>query len=228
MLEGIRRYLLRLSGRLKRAGVSSISSSAFIAPRVQFIGVEHVEIGNNTTIGENTLITINDRSHKHIALSIGDNVYIGRDNFFTVGKFTSIGPYSTTGNGCAFISSDHIIDPNKPYMSTGATTDKVIRVGANVWMGFRVTVVGHVSIGHGSVIGANSVVVKDIPPFSVAVGNPARIIRRFNFTAGEWEKGETIHDTGFMDEAEYIAHLRKSGYKLPQAAVAASSAYGDL
>jgi acetyltransferase-like isoleucine patch superfamily enzyme len=228
MFDAVTRYLYRMRGKLKRARVSSISSSAFIAPRVQILGVDYVAIGDNTTIGENTLITINDRSHKHIALDIADNVYIGRDNFFTVGKFTSIGPYSTTGNGCAFISSDHIPNANKPFISTGATAHKVIRIGANVWLGFRVSIVGNVSVGHGSVVGANSVVVKDIPPFSMAAGNPARIIRRFNFTTGEWDRGEIIHDPQFMDEPEYIAHLRKVGYKLPPASFAASSAYGDL
>jgi serine acetyltransferase len=113
-------------------------------------------------------------------------------------------------------------------MSTGATTDKTIRIGANVWLGLGVSVVGNVSIGHGSVVGANSVVVKDIPPFSIAVGNPARIIRHFNFTRNEWENGEVARDPRFMDESEYVTHLRNAGFILPPGAFAASSEYGDL
>lgn len=54
---------------------------------------------------------------------------------------------------------------------------KPIVIGSNCWFGGNVTVVGGVTIGEGCVIGAGSVVVKDIPPHSVAVGNPARPIR---------------------------------------------------
>lgn len=53
-----------------------------------------------------------------------------------------------------------------------------IRLGHNVWVGFDCCVLPGVTIGEGSVIGARSVVIEDVPPFCVAVGNPARIIRQ--------------------------------------------------
>jgi len=52
-----------------------------------------------------------------------------------------------------------------------------IRIASNVWIGFDVCVLPGVSIGEGSVIGARSVVAEDVPPFTVAAGNPARVIR---------------------------------------------------
>lgn len=55
-----------------------------------------------------------------------------------------------------------------------------IRVGANVWIGFDCCVLPGVTIGEGSVIGARSVVVESVPPYSVAVGNPARVIRQLD------------------------------------------------
>jgi acetyltransferase-like isoleucine patch superfamily enzyme len=55
-----------------------------------------------------------------------------------------------------------------------------IRIGRNVWIGFDACVLPGVTIGEGAVIGARSVVVEDVPPFSVAVGNPARIIRKLD------------------------------------------------
>jgi acetyltransferase-like isoleucine patch superfamily enzyme len=55
-----------------------------------------------------------------------------------------------------------------------------IRIGRNVWIGFDSCVLPGVTIGEGAVIGARSVVVEDVPPFSVAVGNPARIIRKLD------------------------------------------------
>jgi acetyltransferase-like isoleucine patch superfamily enzyme len=55
-----------------------------------------------------------------------------------------------------------------------------VTIEDNVWIGDKVTILPNVRIGEGSVIGANSVVTKDIPPFCVAAGNPAKIIRKLN------------------------------------------------
>ena len=56
--------------------------------------------------------------------------------------------------------------------------DDAITIGTDVWIGAGVIVLGGITIGSGSVIGAGSVVTRDIPPFSIAVGNPARVIRQ--------------------------------------------------
>ena len=61
----------------------------------------------------------------------------------------------------------------------GADSARRVSVGGNVWVGFDSCILPGVTIGEGSVIGARSVVASDIPPFSVAVGNPARVLRQF-------------------------------------------------
>jgi len=66
---------------------------------------------------------------------------------------------------------------------TEASPARPIRIGANVWLGFDVCVMPGVTIGEGAVIGARSAVFDDIPPYSVAVGNPARVIRRLDSPA---------------------------------------------
>jgi acetyltransferase-like isoleucine patch superfamily enzyme len=58
----------------------------------------------------------------------------------------------------------------------------------NVWIGANSVVTAGVTIGKHAVIGAGSVVTKDIPPFSVAVGNPARVIKKYNFETKNWQK----------------------------------------
>jgi acetyltransferase-like isoleucine patch superfamily enzyme len=68
----------------------------------------------------------------------------------------------------------------EPRRIEGGTAARPIRIGRNVWIGFDACVLPGVNIGEGAVIGARSVVVEDVPPFSVAVGNPARIIRKLD------------------------------------------------
>lgn len=65
-----------------------------------------------------------------------------------------------------------------PRLIESVTRARPIRIERNVWVGFDACVLPGVTIGEGSVIGARSVVVEDVPPFSVAVGNPARVIRK--------------------------------------------------
>jgi len=61
-------------------------------------------------------------------------------------------------------------------------------IGEGSWIGTKVSIIGSVRIGKHCVIGANSVVTKDIPDFSVAVGAPAKVIKRYDFERKEWIK----------------------------------------
>lgn len=65
--------------------------------------------------------------------------------------------------------------------------DKVV-VGAGTWIGKNAVIVGNVTIGKNCVIGANSVVLNDVPDYCVAVGAPARVVRRFDEQSGTWVK----------------------------------------
>lgn len=75
------------------------------------------------------------------------------------------------------ITSNHNFDFGNaiPYDNTFIL--KKITIEDNVWLGNRVTIVGNVTIGEGAIVGAGSVVVKDIPPCAIVGGNPAKIIR---------------------------------------------------
>ena len=65
-----------------------------------------------------------------------------------------------------------------PRRVVAATESQPIRIGTNVWIGFDCCILPGATIGDGSVVGARSVVTGEIPPFSIAVGNPARVIRK--------------------------------------------------
>ena len=65
---------------------------------------------------------------------------------------------------------------------------KPVHIGDKVWVGESVCILPGVTIGECSIIGAGSVVTKSIPPYSIAVGTPAKVIKRYNFDTRSWIK----------------------------------------
>lgn len=88
-----------------------------------------------------------------------------------------IGEYCIIASHCGIYANSHIFsDRTRPIVLQGVTTEGIV-IEDDCWLGTGVKVLDGVRIGRGSVIGAGSVVTKDIPPFSIAVGVPAKVIR---------------------------------------------------
>lgn len=222
-------FFLKLKHSLKFYFSKNISRNIFLGTNVQIFGLDNVVIKENCTIGENTLINVNNRTNKEIQFTINSNVYVGRDNFFSVGKLIFIGDYCIFGNKCSLICSDHIFEtPLTPYAFTGNSFEKEIRVGVNCWFGHGVSIVGNVKIGHGSIVGANTLVTKDIPPFSMVVGNPAKIIKTFSFETNLWEKEVRSNESQYLDEKVYLKYLKENSGNTHLAYHSASSRLGHL
>lgn len=71
-------------------------------------------------------------------------------------------------------------------------------------------------------------ITNDIPPFSVVVGNPSKIIKRYDFESGQWIKGDNIHNNAHLDEDTYLEYLRNKFNHIPLAYFSGSSQFGDL
>lgn len=131
---------------------------------------------------------------KKFVKSAGENINIGR--LAKIHKNTVIGNNSGVGRGCEInngvvIGNDVMMGPDVliytqnhktdrtdiPMLQQGFLDIKPVVIEDNVWIGARVCILPGVRIGEGSVIGACAVVSKDIPPHSVAVGNPAMIVK---------------------------------------------------
>lgn len=114
----------------------------------------------------------------------GDNIYIGNNSFINfnvsmvdLGKI-KIGNRVLIGPGTGLFTAIHPIDPE--VRATGVEKGADIILEDDVWIGGNVTILPGVTIGKGSIIGAGSVVSKDIPQMSIAVGNPAKVVRKIN------------------------------------------------
>ena len=118
----------------------------------------------------------------NIVCDYGYNIEIG-ENFYSNHNLVLLDPAKIIfgdnvflGPNCGFYTAEHPI--NSQERNKGLEYAKPIIVGNNVWFGGSVTVIGGVNIGNNVVIGAGSVIVKDIPDKTVAVGNPCKVIKQ--------------------------------------------------
>lgn len=158
-----------------------------IAPSLVHMGLNNVSIGNNFRAGERLKLRTFDcwEGRKYIPqITIGNNVNIETDCHISAINKVSIGDnvliasfvyISDHSHGNVNESMDGWMDGapiERPLYSKGP-----IIIENNVWLGEKVTVLPGVHIGRGAIIGANSVVTKSIPPYAVAVGSPAKVIK---------------------------------------------------
>lgn len=115
-----------------------------------------VIIGNNCDFGDYLHLTCINK------INIGNNVLTGR--WVTI---------SDNGHGNTDPNSLQIAPSNRKIVSKGP-----IEIGNNVWIGDKATILSGVNIGDGAVIAANAVVTKDVPPYTVVAGNPAKLIKQ--------------------------------------------------
>jgi len=143
-------------------------------------GGSSIDIGENVNVWRFGRIEAfsSDSSDKKIKLTIGDRTTI--HPFVHIGAALSV----EIGKGCLIASNvyisdhDHVFDlENKPPWKGGKLVVASVVIGDYVWLGEKVMVLKGVTIGANSIIGAGSVVTKNIPPNSIAVGVPAVVIR---------------------------------------------------
>lgn len=154
---------------------------------VQMIGMANIAIGYGSCIGDNTWLNVCHRDGE-TRMKIGSCVLIGRNSMISAGGYLEIGDYCLFAPRVFVADADHVYSNiMRPYMDQGATAGRIV-VEENCWLGINAVVSGNVVVGRGCVVGANAVVTKDVPPFCVVAGSPARIIRMFDFASGAWVK----------------------------------------
>lgn len=108
-------------------------------------------------------------------IKIGENFYANHNCVILDGAKVTFGDNVFIAPGCGFYTAGHPVDPIQ--RNEGLEYAYPITIGNNVWIGAQVIVLPGVSIGDNTIIGAGSVVTKDIPPNVIAVGNPCQVLR---------------------------------------------------
>lgn len=179
--------------------VKSIGCGSYVRKNVRVLGAKYISIGNHSVIGENTILTAWDkyypsnngilnigRQEAEIQLftptiKIGDGVNIGPMSHITAIDCIIIGNGVLTGPQVLITDNSHglfeedqlqIRPADRPLYSKGPVV-----IEENVWIGQGSMILSGLTIGKGSIVAANSVVTKSVPPFSLVAGNPAKVIK---------------------------------------------------
>lgn len=152
----------------------------------------NIALGNRLTTGFGCRLEAYPQAQQKQVLFFGDNVELNDYVHISAGEHVSI------GNNVLIASKVFISDINHGAY-TGATQDSPLStpnsrslstspvvIKDNVWIGEGVCVMAGVTIGLGCIIGASSVVTKDIPDYCIAVGAPAKVIKKFDFATNKW------------------------------------------
>lgn len=143
----------------------SIGNDSFVNSGARIIdarGNMIIRIGNNTGIQYNFTVLAGAN------VTIGNNVTIASDVFLSAGS--------------------HGINPELkvPYGLQKYVGEDIV-IGDGAWLGEKVIILSGVHVGEKAIIGAGSVVTKDVPAYSIAVGNPAKVIKHYNKKTSSWE-----------------------------------------
>lgn len=141
-----------------------------------------LDVGANTLLEPNVWLTAPGSAR----ITIGAGSFLNQGVMVASHQLVEIGDHCMLANGCFISDAAHRFDdPAKPVPWQGFTSKGPTRVGDNVWCGVNVVITSGVTVGERCVIGANSVVTEDLPPFSVAVGIPARVLRTIEYPQRE-------------------------------------------
>ena len=168
----------------KRIGKHSKIVSPLRIDGKRFISVgDHVEIQYKTWLACVPLTGVDVP-----VLCIGDGTIIGNFNHIYATKSIVIEDHVLTADKVYISDNLHSYEnPDIPILHQPIKQISSVVIGSGSWLGENVCIIG-ASVGKHCVIGANSVVTNDIPDYSVAVGVPAKVIKRYNIETKIWEK----------------------------------------
>lgn len=170
------------------------SNSRLIRFPFDLRGKRFIKFGKKLTVGHGCRIQAQPIDGASICLSIGNNVEI--NDYVHIGAVFSVTIEDNVLMASKIFITDHNHGSYSPEFgdnplippSLRKLSYRPVHIHKNVWIGESVCILPGVNIGEGSIIGAFSLVNIDIPSYCIAVGNPVKIVKFFNFQNSKWEK----------------------------------------
>jgi len=155
---------------------------------------QYISIGNNVEIGAFCRITVSTefgthkvKSENNVRIKIGDNVSIGNNSFISANSKIEIGNHIIMSSYVFITDHDHgFKNIEKNLEEQPLTEGGYVKIGDNVFLGVKSSILKNVTIGERSVVAANAVVTKNVPAYSIVAGSPARVIKKYDFDKKAW------------------------------------------
>lgn len=178
----------RLSGRARGKAFSLLAARAFasfgartvLQPPIRLDGQGRIAVGSGVFVGAGSWLQVLGSETGDIALTIGDGTSIAGNCVLSAAASIRLGKKVLVARGVYV--SDHIHayeDPSRAVLDQGIDRVEAVEIGDGAWLGENVVICPGVRVGRGAVVGANAVVLEDVPDHALAVGVPARVVRRF-------------------------------------------------
>jgi len=141
-------------------------------------GPRGIEIGEGTLVMANAILHVyNFRHLPHAGIVIGRNALIGEANVIRGQGGVTIGDNVYTAPLVQILAVEHVYDdPSRPISEQGIMAEGIV-IEDDAWIGAGAIITDGVRVGKGSVVGAGAVVTRDVPPHSVVMGVPARVVK---------------------------------------------------
>lgn len=164
---------------------SQFGEHSLIGSNSTFLGAKRISIGKYTKIGRYAVITAWGKINKEIfnpRIVIGDNCSIGEFVHISAINSITIGNNVLMGRRVTITDNSHGMNLSRSEMQIPPNQRKLYSKGRviiddNVWIGDKATILAGVRIGFASIVGANAVVTKDVPAYSIVGGIPAKVLR---------------------------------------------------
>lgn len=182
------------------------------------IKIDYMSYITDSIMNDNSTIYQNVRLHN---VDLGSFSYVANDTRIlgaNIGKFCSIGPSCRIGLGKHpsrnFVSTHPIFFSKESHVGITFTNENLyqefgkITIGNDVWIGANVIIKDDLNVGDGAIIGAGSIVTKNVADFAIVAGNPAKLIR-YRFTPEQIEKLKLLKwwDMDIKELEEIYTHL---------------------
>lgn len=177
----------RLTTAFLKNGFGSFGKGSIIFAPSRVDGLRNIYVGDNVTIRAMSWLCALKKFDTS-KITIGNGCYMGHFFHCTAMNTISIGEKVLIADKVFITDNSHgFQDINIPFMDNPLESKGSVSIGDGTWIGENVCILG-ASIGSHSIIGANSVVTNNIPGYSIAVGNPAKVIRTYDEKLKRWNK----------------------------------------
>lgn len=163
-----------------------LGRGAYLSRPFRIDGESGISIGQDTFFQRGSWLYCCGVDGRQASLSVGRECVFGYNNYITSVGNVVIGDHVLTANNVYISDNVHSYENvNIPIIKQPVKFKRSVEIGDGCWIGENVCIIG-ARIGKNSVIGANAVVTSDVPDYSVAVGIPAKVIKKFDANLNRW------------------------------------------